>query len=130
MDNQNQFNSAPGQGGKFCFFCGTPLDQNGLCPNCDKQPDPEPESEPDVPEQSEQTFDYGQPVPSSASQQPQPQPQEYNYSQPRARRKSYRKASAGANIFTYALDYIRMFFSPDPTDVLDKAVKEKQPVWG
>ena len=60
------------------------------------------------------------------AQQPQ---QGYNYGMPYAAPQQAPKTAAGPNIFTYALEYIKAFFSADPTKALDKAAAEKQHVW-
>ena len=112
MDNQNQSNSMKR---KYCFRCGAQVGSNGVCPNCG-QP---------VLSQSE----YEQPVQKEVNQAQQG----YNYGQSGYPQQSYqqvaRKAPSGPNLFTYALDYVKAFFSADPTTALDKAVNEKHHVW-
>ena len=78
----------------------------------------------DQPGQNQQGYNYGQPGQNQ---------QGYNYSQPGQNPQGYNnvppKAPAGPNVLTFALDYIKGFFSADPMAVLDKAVNEKQHVW-
>ena len=121
MNNQNQFNPVPPQNGRFCSRCGAPLDANGVCPNCQQQHAQQPQYT--APQPQSQPF-YGTPV------QPNQQPQQgYNYGMPYAAPQQAPKTAAGPNIFTYALEYIKAFFSADPTKALDKAAAEKQHVW-
>ena len=158
MNNQNSFNPSGNQTGKFCMLCGAPLDATGNCPNCAKQADPQPTAQPfsygqpvqPAAPQQPQGFNYGQPTQPAAPQQPQgfnynqstqpnapQQPQGFNYSQPTQpypfRQQGYQqpfyKTSSASVFFTGVLDYLKSFFSPDPSKALDKAIGEKKPVW-
>ena len=69
--------------------------------------------------QNQQGYSYGQPGQNQ---------QGYNYGQSNSPYAAP-KAPAGPNLFTFALDYIKQFFSSDPAAVLDKAIQEKQHIW-
>ena len=88
------------------------------------------------PGQNQQGNNYGQPGQNQQGynySQPGQNPQGNNYGQPGQNPQGYNnvppKAPAGPNVLTFALDYIKGFFSADPMAVLDKAVNEKQHVW-
>ena len=75
------------------------------------------------PDQNQQGYGYGQPNQQGYGYG-QPNQQGYGYGQPNAP-----MAPARPSIFTAVLDYIKAFFSADPSAALDKAVNEKQHIW-
>lgn len=105
MNNQGYPNQTQHQGGKFCFRCGTALDANGNCPKCSAQ--------------AQQTN-------FSAPQQQSYNPQQ-QYGAPYNPAPA---APAGPTIFTYALDYIKVFFSSKAFSVMDNISKARMHIWG
>lgn len=109
MNNQYQNNGQPNRpmGGKFCSQCGRPLDENKVCRYCQENAN------------TNQQF--------SATQRQVNQPNTqapYNN-----QNHSQQEEPSAPTIFSYALDYVRVFFSRTPFAAIENIVKTNDNIW-